>query len=527
MTFLVRHRGERISRERLIEQFWPGADAVRGRQSLSTALWSIRRTLRECGCDAGEFLTGDSMTVTWHVPTTLDAVEFQRLARAGDPSALEWYRGEFLPGDYDEWPSSERERIVNDLEMLLGEMVERTGSVDAAQRLLKIDPFNENAYRVLIAAEAAGGRIIAARTLAERFMQVLRENRLTPSAEFLERVTALSTPDRDPLPTPFVGRAKELAAFSAFAAARHSHVMLVTGNAGFGKTTLAEKFAQRAADLGCEAIRLTVAPSQNFGGWEHIYARHVPSFFDDLSMHRGAAIANAMGDALAAALPQAAAILIDDAHRLSGDAAHVTARIIARAPARGIHVVLFARPEGMAHLLKVCGTCAGPEIALAPLAKDEIRAAISQRGSEADIVASALYERTQGHPLFFGRLVQRLRMNGVAPRSLADEPLPGSVRALLEERLRERGDDPFFVAGAFALNRRFTAAHLAQVLEWPEPRVLSALDELHALDLMREIPHPPYIDFTHDVIAEAAVEALGAHRRRALKAGSALSAKAQ
>jgi len=92
------------------------------------------------------------------------------------------------------------------------------------------------------------------------------------------------------------------------------------------------------------------------------------------------------------------------------------------------------------------------------------------------------------------------------------------VRALLEERLRERGDDAFFVAGAFALNRRFTAAELAEVLEWPEARVLDALDDLLALDLVRETVQPPYIDFTHEVFAEAALEALGAHRRRALAA---------
>ncbi len=519
MAFLVRHHGERISRERLIEHFWPDADADRGRQSLSTALWSIRRTLRECGRDPADFLATDAMTVTWRLATTLDSLEFQRLAHAGDRAALEWYRGEFLPGDYDEWPSSERERILNDLETLLGELVANTGSVDAAQRLLKIDPFSEPAYRALIDAEIAAGRVVAARTLAERFMQVLRDNRLTPSAEFLARITALGTHACTTLPSAFVGRAEELAAFTAFTTARDQHVMLVLGNAGFGKSTLAEKFAERATELGHGVARLAVrADSQNFGGWEHIYAEYSSRPYEELLRLHGAAVASAMADAVAAALPESGVILIDDAHRLAGDAAYVTERVIAQARERSIHIVLFGRPEGMTRLLKVSGTSACAELWLQPLTQDEIRAAIAQRGTEADAVASALFERTKGFPLFFGRLVQRLRLDGVAgrERSLADEKLPDSVRALLEERLRERGDDAFYVAGAFAIDRRFTVDQLAYVLDWPEARVLDALDDLLALELLRESEEAPYLDFSHDVIAEAARDSLGAHRRRAV-----------
>lgn len=519
MAFLVRHRGERISRERLIEQFWPDADTDRGRQSLSTALWSIRRTLRECGCDPAEFVSADAATVRWRVPTTLDAMEFQQLARGGDTRALEWYRGDFLPGDYDEWPSSERERIINDLEALLGELVTRTGSVDAAQRLLKIDPFNEAAYRALIEAEIAAGRIVAARTLAERFTQVLRENRLEPSAEFLARITSLGAQNRDALPAAFVGRAKELAAFDAYLAAGDYCVLLVFGNAGFGKSTLAEKFAERAAERGHEVIHLSVRQrAQSFGGWEQIYAERGTGSFDELLMLHGPAIASALADALVAALPQGAVVLVDDAHRLCGDAAHVTQRILEQGQARGIHIVFFARPEGMGGLLRMCGTSAGPEISLQALTQNEIRAAISQRGTEADAVARALFDRTKGHPLFLGRLVHRLRVEGVSTpvRSLADEKLPDSVRALIEQRLKERGDDAFSVAAAFAIDRRFTATELAGVLDWHEHRVLDALDDLLALDLVRESAEPPYLDFSHDVIAEAAVQALGTHRRRAL-----------
>lgn len=518
MAFLVRHSDERISRERLIEQFWPDAGTDRGRQSLSTALWSIRRTLRECGCDPGEVLAADAITVTWRLEATLDAAEFQRLACAGDAQALNWYRGEFLPGDYDEWPSSERERIVNDLETLLGDLVERTGSVDAAQRLLQIDPFSEPAYRALIEAEISAGRIVAARTLAERFTHVLRENRLTPSADFLARIASLGSQAHDTLPSAFVGRAKELAAFRAFLAG-DQHVLLVLANAGFGKSTLAEKFAERSMELGYGVVRLAVRPDpQSFGGWEQIYAEHVTRSFEELLMQHGASVANALADEVLAAVPDRAIILIDDAHRLSGDAAHVTARIIAHAGERGIHIVLFARPEGTAELLKLCKTSAGPEIALEPLTREEIRAAISQRGGEADAVAAALFERTQGHPLFLGRLVQKLRVEGIAApaHSLADERLPDSVRVLLEQRLKERGDDAFHVAGAFALDRRFTASELAAVLDWPEDRVLDALDDLLALDLVRESAQPPYLDFSHDVVAEAAREALGAHRRHIL-----------
>ncbi|HEY6359223.1 MAG TPA: hypothetical protein VIX35_13315, partial [Vicinamibacterales bacterium] len=110
------HRGKDVARERLLDLFWPDVDPDRARDSLRTALYSIRRSVRTAGVDSDALLSSNKSVVRWNPQTLLDVDRFVELAERGSgdslSEALALYRGDFLEGDYDNWTVVERERLA-------------------------------------------------------------------------------------------------------------------------------------------------------------------------------------------------------------------------------------------------------------------------------------------------------------------------------------------------------------------------------------------------------------------------------
>lgn len=158
-----------IARDTLMEMFWGDQDEVRARHSLSEALSHIRRVLGR------ETITARSTEVALaeHAPVMVDAVEFQRAARAGDAAgALALWGGPFLDAIYvggsarfEEWLDRERTR----LDKMFAETccaactsarrAERWDDCAAiAQRWLDADPLSQPAALALLGAlEAPAG----------------------------------------------------------------------------------------------------------------------------------------------------------------------------------------------------------------------------------------------------------------------------------------------------------------------------------------------------------------------------------
>src|SRR5206468_1066748 len=103
-------------RDALIELLWPDADLSAARASLSVALSFLRQHLEPPGSLPGSVLIADHSAVRLNpeaIATDVAAFEaaLQDASRAGSPEeqlrglgeAAEWYRGELLPGCYDEW----------------------------------------------------------------------------------------------------------------------------------------------------------------------------------------------------------------------------------------------------------------------------------------------------------------------------------------------------------------------------------------------------------------------------------------
>ena len=103
------------AREELIELLWPGVALGVGRNRLRQALSTLKGVLEPAGrVPPQPVLQADRVSVRV-VPGSLgcDAIRFERAARAGHVAAARaLYRGELLPGYYDDWIDEERLRLA-------------------------------------------------------------------------------------------------------------------------------------------------------------------------------------------------------------------------------------------------------------------------------------------------------------------------------------------------------------------------------------------------------------------------------
>ncbi|HZT13486.1 MAG TPA: hypothetical protein VFA29_11810, partial [Candidatus Baltobacteraceae bacterium] len=213
LAYLAFARRTDVARERLIDVFWPDAEPERARDSLNTALHSIRRGLRAADIDPNEFLFANKTIVRWESDVDLDVERLERALEGGDAGAvaeaLAGYRGDFLEGDYDEWSAARREAVANRYEELLARAVRSTRAPDAAKKLLARNPYDEEAYAALIDAEIEGGRYLSAAHISRQCIAALQEVGAVPSAQFLARYGSLERAvpaSAASLDVPFVGR---------------------------------------------------------------------------------------------------------------------------------------------------------------------------------------------------------------------------------------------------------------------------------------------------------------------------------
>ncbi len=539
MAFLVINRGAGAARERLIELFWPHIEPDRARDSLSTALHSIRRSLRTAGLDVNAFLLATKAIVRWMADTEVDSEELARLAAREDPLALQealrLYQGDFLEGDYDEWVVVERERLAVLYETVLARAVRTSNDTVAARRLIARSTYDEQAYAAVIEEELRAGRRSLAASWVERCRTELSEVGVEPSATFearfgsIEHVAPLIT---DELTLPFAGRTMEL----AWLAARFADVIsgrgsftLVRGEAGIGKSTLLSRASRLSKQYGLEVLAVACSDeaSGTFGPWRKVF-REVgsgESLDAFVRMHPGDA-ATAVADSIARSFTKSSVLIVDDAHELSGEALDVF-MALSRTIVRKHAIVAATRPEGATPIHSRLSDLPLEELPINGLDRNDLRSALTQTlGTEQDEVLDTLYDRSAGHPLFFVGLLNSLVSGGALMRDGAhwllakpidsDIELPDTLRRFIEIRLRERGEVARAVACALALEPHASADDLAAVLALDTSVTLDALDDLLALGLIvQPISGAPF-SFTHDLVREVAAIGLNVGRRTSM-----------
>ena len=537
LAYLAMHRGVDVSRERLLELFWPDTDPERGRDNLRTALWSIRRCLRGAGVDADEFLTANKSVVRWSAETVVDAQDFERLVRGSEAdltAALALYKGDFLEGDYDDWAVAERERLASIFEAALGRSLRLSPDAQTAQLLLSRNPYDEDAYATLIDAELAAGRRMAALAYVDRCRTAMREIGAAPSDSFERRFAALGRPIETSAPElklPFVGRETELASMARAlddALAGSGSLTLVYGEPGIGKSALLAAATRVASSRGMRAlvVRCVESEARMFGPWPQLFETLTDGDFKALAQSAGAGAADAFAVAMADELDDPSLVIVDDAHALNGVSLDILEALVPLLAARHA-VIISTRPEGLARLRARTASLRYDEAQLRPLERGALRSAFGElTGDGSAPILDALYERTGGHPLFVSAMLESLASSGAAtrdghrwrfePNATGQLKLPSSLRRHIEVRLRSCGEDACAAACAVALEPMATTDQLIEALDMPDERVLDAVDELLAHGLVVEPPTGPLFAFAHDIVAEVAATLLNAGRRSRL-----------
>jgi len=287
---LAVHPGHALHREQIVDILWSGVDAESALNSLGKALHAARHAM-EPGLprrkDSAYLRLTDGMLVLNTDNVTVDTDQFEQLAEGAIrhqeieayEDALAAYGGELLPEDrYEHW-CSERRGVLAELRirLLLGmaEALENQGAYnDAADRLrdvLQHDPTREAAHRQLMRIyERVGTPDQAVRQfhLCEDVLR--RELDLAPQPEtaslygeiLAHRLSrrpsrpgradlSLLSPAQTSNVHPFVGRERVIERVCGQLARRdltQPGMIVVSGEAGVGKTRLLEELAKRARE---------------------------------------------------------------------------------------------------------------------------------------------------------------------------------------------------------------------------------------------------------------------------------------
>jgi predicted ATPase/DNA-binding SARP family transcriptional activator len=178
LAYLAYHAHRSHPRELLIELLWPGSDPRAGSVNLRTAIASARRQLEPPGVPAGAVLIAnrDCIRLNPDVCET-DVARFETALKTAArrdalaqkaqrlAEAAELYRGELLPGYFDDWVLAERQRLLESYLKVLSELAESCeaasdgyGALQWARRAVVADPLREEAHQRLIRLLTAAGQ---------------------------------------------------------------------------------------------------------------------------------------------------------------------------------------------------------------------------------------------------------------------------------------------------------------------------------------------------------------------------------
>lgn len=197
LAYLLLTAGISHRRERLAGLFWPDTSDENARHSLRQELWRVRKVLSRFD-PTTEYILAEELTVTFNPQADywLDVAQLDRSVATDDPLAdlsnqLALYRGELLPGFYDEWIVYEREHVqvlfedkMKHLLELLCQEQRWANVLEWAERWITTGQTPEPAYRALMAAYAASGDRSKVTATFERCQAALdRELGVKPSDE--------------------------------------------------------------------------------------------------------------------------------------------------------------------------------------------------------------------------------------------------------------------------------------------------------------------------------------------------------
>ena len=596
--------GERHGREALAGLLWPEYDEAHARAALRRTLSALNKGLR------GGWLATDRTSIALdRADLWVDLERFQALveecrAHGHQPAetcpacmaplreAAALHRGDFLAGfalrdadGFEDWQrlqaESLRRELAGVLERLVGVQAAAGRWQDAiadGHRWLALDPLHEPAHRQLMRLYAWSGQRGAALRQYRACVRVLdRELGVAP----LEETTALyqtikqghaehERPAPPPVAVatlsrpPLVGRAAEWSTLleTYEAARRDGRLVVLEGEAGIGKTRLAEEFAAHAVAAGATTISgrcydgesgLAYQPlveglrAALSGQADSAWLREVPTPWlaetsrllpELVDLRPGLAPAPpldspgaqsrflaGLSQVLLAALraPVPGVLVLDDLHWADEASLDVLTYLVRRLAGQPVCIVVTWRSEQVqgGHRLRRLAAEArhagsATVLPLARLSQPEVAELVLAVAPARAGQAAWLYEETEGLPFFLTEYL------AVTPEDAAGAPPPGGVRELLRAKLgpvSEAGRQ--LLATAAVIGRSFDFDTVRAASGRSEEETVAALEELTGLGLVlevREAGELPVLayDFGHERMRALVYEQTSLARRRLL-----------
>ncbi|HEU4399709.1 MAG TPA: AAA family ATPase [Actinomycetota bacterium] len=596
--------GERHGREALAGLLWPEYDEAHARGALRRTLSALNKGLR------GGWLATDRTSIALdRADLWFDLERFQALleecgAHGHQPAetcpaclaplreAAALHRGDFLAGfalrdadGFEDWQRLQAESLRRELAGVLERLVSVQATAgrwqDAiadAHRWLALDPLHEPAHRQLMRLYAWSGQRGAALRQYRACVRVLdRELGVAP----LEETTALyqtikqgDTEHERPAPPPaavvslsrppLVGRSPEWSTLlEVYEAARHDgRLVVLEGEAGIGKTRLAEEFVAHAVAAGAttiggrcydgesglaygplvEGLRAAVAGQADSAWLQGVPApwlaeasRLLPELVDlrpgvapapplDSPGAQGRFLAG-LSQVLLAALhgPAPGVLMLDDLHWADEASLDVLTYLVRRLAGQPVCILVTWRSEQVqgGHRLRRLTAEAqraggATVLRLARLSRPEVAELVLAVAPARAGQAAWLYEETEGLPFFLTEYL------AITPEGAPGTPPPGGVRELLQAKLgpvTEAGRQ--LLAAAAVIGRSFDFDTVRGASGRSEEETVAALEELTERGLVREVREagePPVLayDFGHERMRALVYEQISLARRRLL-----------
>ena len=554
-------------RDVLAELLWPDHDAEHARGALRRTLSTLRSAIGPEAVAA----TRDRVSLVRAGALEIDVDRFRALAAAGDlAGAVGEFRGELLEGfglrdapGFEDWQRGEADALHRELATVLARHVEATGDLALARRWLELDPLHEPAHRALIRLYARSGERAAALAQYRECVRTLsRELGVPPLAETTRLYEVISEGTDDgatgtdaapaeaqvaPRASPLVGRGADRRALLELhrGIRADGRVAVVEGEAGIGKTRLAEELVADARERGATVLAGRAYEEESALAYGPVVAalrerlRGDVSWIEAVPERALAEAARLLPDLSAAAPPPldgpaaqarfldgvwetlavaasgaAPGILfVDDAQWADEATLGLLAYGLRRLAGRPLLVLLTWRTPPPAGLRRVVAELehAGDAIVrrLDRLSEAEVGELLTAtRPGAAPELARRLYEETEGLPFL---LVEYVNTLGDDPAW----PLPAGARELLLARIDAVGEIARQVlAAAAVIGRSFDAGTVRAASGRSEEETVGALEELVGRGLVREGGFD--YDFGHERLRTLVYEETSLARRRLL-----------
>jgi DNA-binding SARP family transcriptional activator/DNA-binding CsgD family transcriptional regulator len=591
----------RLHREQVMDTLWPDLPPDAAANNLNFTVYTARRLLGTSEGQCAPYLLRDGqyLTIGPERQVWVDVSDFERAAavvgssddRATCEQAVVMYTGELLPEDrYEEWLVDRRAALQSRYVSLLCKVArfrsedgDYGGAIEALQQVLEVEPSDEGVHTDLMRLYAVNGQRTKALAQYQRLTLVLKremETEPSPASQALRTAIAqrqfppnstaavadLVTKDglpthrkhleRQPPPTQpplLVGRDLEQSILRerlAQSEAGEGGLVMISGEAGIGKTALAQAIAWEASTLNMLVLTgycydLTATPP--YGPWLTLARRYrsdgdLPAFPQGLlAVEQSRAVLSqaTLFEEVQAFLTLIAErrpllVILEDLHwsdLVSLEMLRYIARTLPVLPilmAVTYRIDEVTRNHPLHRLEPVLAREASAErIRLRRLDEAGLRSLVRGRHplveDDEERLVEHLKERTHGNPLYAREVLRTLVDDGVLRQGvdrwvLGDPsgiPVPRLIRQLIEGRLSRLGEETRRLLGVAAVIGQVVSVEVwSRVAQVEDNTLIDAIEGVLDAHLLEDTLDGQRLRFSHSLVREALYHDVSLPRRQ-------------